>query len=270
MTSALYDPIVLDHSRRPRHARLPPDATSVARGTNPLCGDQVDIAVTLDAHTLTDIGFEAKGCAVCIAAASVMSEAVRGLSLADVTALGERFEQRVAGAGDAASVAHELEAVASASRLPGRRDCGLLPWRTLAQALDPSPRSARPEPTPAEPDTKDALALAARWLDQGREVALATLVSAVGVGPCPPGSTLVVNESGEFFGSVSGGCVESAVVRQLEDRSTAGFHQHDVEEPRAQASGRDDVAGRRESRVRPLDTGVGGRKHASGAVGVEH
>jgi xanthine dehydrogenase accessory factor len=214
MTSALYDPIVLDHSRRPRHARLPPDATSVARGTNPLCGDQVDIAVTLDAHTLTDIGFEAKGCAVCIAAASVMSEAVRGLSLADVTALGERFEQRVAGAGDAASVAHELEAVASASRLPGRRDCGLLPWRTLAQALDPSPRSARPEPTPAEPDTKDALALAARWLDQGREVALATLVSAVGVGPCPPGSTLVVNESGEFFGSVSGGCVESAVVRE--------------------------------------------------------
>jgi xanthine dehydrogenase accessory factor len=229
MTHALYDPTVLDHGRHPRHASLPPDATAMARGTNPLCGDQVDVAVTITADVVSAVGFEAKGCVVCVAAASVMSEAAHGLSLGDLAALRGRFERRVRDAGEPSPLAPALEAVAAAARLPGRQDCALLAWQTLARALDASPPAAAslsatsatsphaPLPGALQSESHksgDALEVAARWMADGHAVALATLVSAAAVGPCPPGSAMVVRATGEFFGSVSGGCVEGAVLKE--------------------------------------------------------
>jgi len=61
-------------------------------------------------------------------------------------------------------------------------------------------------------DADDVLGCAAAWRAQGLGVALATVVSTWGSTPCPVGSQVVVNESGEFFGSVSGGCIEAAVI----------------------------------------------------------
>jgi xanthine/CO dehydrogenase XdhC/CoxF family maturation factor len=63
-------------------------------------------------------------------------------------------------------------------------------------------------------DGDDVLAVAAAWLDAGRGVALATVVSTFGSAPRPAGSLLVVNDAGDFLGSVSGGCVEGAVAEQ--------------------------------------------------------
>ncbi|MDG2336281.1 MAG: XdhC family protein [Myxococcota bacterium] len=63
-------------------------------------------------------------------------------------------------------------------------------------------------------DGEKLLELAAAWLDEGISVALATVIETWGSSPCPPGSHLVVNAQGEFRGSVSGGCIEGAVVAE--------------------------------------------------------
>lgn len=61
---------------------------------------------------------------------------------------------------------------------------------------------------------EDVLNQAANWLEDGRKVALATVVSSWGSSPRPSGSQLVVREDGTFVGSVSGGCIEGAVVTE--------------------------------------------------------
>ena len=63
-------------------------------------------------------------------------------------------------------------------------------------------------------ETEDLLAVAVRWLEEGREVALATVVGSWGSSPRPPGSMLVIDGAGAFAGSVSGGCVEGAVIAE--------------------------------------------------------
>jgi xanthine/CO dehydrogenase XdhC/CoxF family maturation factor len=63
-------------------------------------------------------------------------------------------------------------------------------------------------------DHDDALAQAAQWRREGRGVALATVVSTWGSAPRPVGSQLVLDEGGRFLGSVSGGCVEGAVIQE--------------------------------------------------------
>ncbi|MBL1141074.1 MAG: XdhC family protein [Proteobacteria bacterium] len=63
----------------------------------------------------------------------------------------------------------------------------------------------------------DILELARKWFDEGRKVALATVVSTWGSSPRPCGSQLVVDDKTEFFGSVSGGCVEGAVISEAQE-----------------------------------------------------
>ncbi len=68
----------------------------------------------------------------------------------------------------------------------------------------------------------DILRQAARWADAGKKVALATVVQTWGSSPRPVGSQLAVNEAGEFEGSVSGGCIEGAVVTEALDIMETG------------------------------------------------
>ena len=72
---------------------------------------------------------------------------------------------------------------------------------------------AAPEPHPHIPDP-DPLAVAERWRTEGRGVAIATVVTTWGSSPRPVGSQLVLDEDGHFVGSVSGGCIEGAVIAQ--------------------------------------------------------
>ena len=67
---------------------------------------------------------------------------------------------------------------------------------------------------PARDATEDILATAAAWLDQGRRVALATVVQTWGSSPRPAGSQLLIDSDGGMLGSVSGGCIEGAVLHE--------------------------------------------------------
>lgn len=147
----LYRRVVLEHSRHPHHCRRPEHYDSEAEGHNPLCGDKLRVYVSLADGRIADISFEASGCAICLASASLMSEAARNRTTGEVGALIGHFHEALAGNG--ASLAGDLAALGGVSRYPSRIRCATLPWKTLSAALAAlgSPTRA---PTPATVSTE--------------------------------------------------------------------------------------------------------------------
>src|SRR5262245_38688464 len=93
--SDLYQEVILDHNRRPRNYGALSDADRQARGHNPLCGDRLTVFLKMDDDRIADIRFEGSGCAISKASASLMTEAVKGRSVADAGRLFERFKAMI-------------------------------------------------------------------------------------------------------------------------------------------------------------------------------
>ena len=137
MVLDLYQDVVMDHKRAPRHFGALAQATHRARGFNPSCGDEVEVAVDLDQDRVRDIRFSGRGCAICIASSSMMSEAVFGRDLPFVRDLQQRFRAVLTGELEP-EAAHlgKLVSLAGVRRYPGRIKCALLGWHALMRALD--------------------------------------------------------------------------------------------------------------------------------------
>jgi len=136
----LYQSVILDHNRKPRNFGPLDDASGSAEGKNPLCGDQVEVAVRLDGDVLSAVKFTGSGCAISKASASLMTTAVTGKSRAEVDALFERFHALVTGRAAEADITKEalgqLVVFSSVSRFPIRVKCASLAWHTLRAALE--------------------------------------------------------------------------------------------------------------------------------------
>jgi nitrogen fixation NifU-like protein len=134
----LYQEIVLDHSKRPRGFGKLEGATHRAQGYNPLCGDQLELELTLDADRVGDVRFTGKGCAISTASASLLTEAVRGMRLADAHRLFERFHAAVTTpSGEAIDLASlgKLAALVGVREFPMRVKCASLAWHTFEAAV---------------------------------------------------------------------------------------------------------------------------------------
>lgn len=142
--TTLYRGIVLEHSRHPRNQRRPERVDREAEGHNPLCGDKVRVYLKLRDYNLEDVAFEASGCAICLASASLMTEATRGLTTDTACAAVDSFEKALAT--DGADLVGDLAALGGVSQYPSRIRCATLPWRTLQAALDASPDTVSTEP----------------------------------------------------------------------------------------------------------------------------
>ena len=136
----LYQDVILDHSRHPRHFGATAEATHSCEGFNPLCGDKVKIYLVVDgAGKIAKISFEGKGCAISQASASLMTEMLQGRSVADAEMLMDGFVRLVKGenADDLSEDDHETLAVmAGVSAFPMRVKCATLAWHTMKSALD--------------------------------------------------------------------------------------------------------------------------------------
>ncbi len=134
----LYQEMILDHQRSPRNFRDVPDANRRAVGHNPLCGDRVAITVRLEGDSIRDIGFTGDGCAISKASASIMTDAVKSRSRAEVEALFRGFQALVTGTpgrGDGAALG-KLAVFGGVSQFPMRVKCATLAWHTLRAALE--------------------------------------------------------------------------------------------------------------------------------------
>jgi nitrogen fixation NifU-like protein len=145
----LYREIILDHYRTPRNrGELPTPPAVVAQGHNPLCGDEITVYLQLDDDVVSDIRVDGQGCSISQSSASMMSQAIKGRSVADVRALVRRFKGMMSiedvtdGDGDGDDPGAEeiklgdLEALQGVVKFPVRIKCATLAWNTLLEALD--------------------------------------------------------------------------------------------------------------------------------------
>ncbi len=134
----LYQEIILDHNRRPRHYGVLKDATHRAEGYNPLCGDEVTVYVHVEGEMIRDITFDGQGCAISKASASLMTTKLRGRSITEARALMREVHALLTGPEAAAPAPDELgdlAALAGVRKFAVRVKCATLAWRTLEAAL---------------------------------------------------------------------------------------------------------------------------------------
>ena len=138
----LYQDIILDHGRHPRNFHALEHPTHLARGHNPLCGDRVTVYLAVDGDKIADVSFEGRGCAISTAAASLMTEILKGKTLAEARALFARFHAAVTGGAAAAlpaaleDDAERLEPLTGVKAYPVRVKCATLPWHAVQAALE--------------------------------------------------------------------------------------------------------------------------------------
>jgi nitrogen fixation NifU-like protein len=134
----LYQQVILDHNRRPRHCGRLERPDRSCEGHNPLCGDRLTVFVALDGDVIRDVTFEGSGCAISRASASLMTEAVIGRSVADATALFDRFHTMVTSSPETTIDEDGLGKLAVFSGVrehPSRVKCATLAWHTLRAAV---------------------------------------------------------------------------------------------------------------------------------------
>ena len=136
-TETLYKDILLEHSRHPRNKGDLEGADVVRRGSNPRCGDEVEVGLFMQGDRLQSVRFRGRGCSVCMASSSLMTEVVSGRSRGEARNLCQQMQVWFA-PGEGADVAEPLPALgalAAVRRYPARSRCVLLSWEALSEAL---------------------------------------------------------------------------------------------------------------------------------------
>jgi nitrogen fixation NifU-like protein len=150
--SSLNQTIILDHNRRPKNFGALEGATNRAEGRNPLCGDEVAVELKVEDGVITDVRFTASGCAVSRAAASIMTQSVKGKTREEAERLFEQFHDLVTGKlslspTDARKLG-EMAAFSGVSKFPIRVKCASMPWHTLRKALQGEGGDGAANPAP--------------------------------------------------------------------------------------------------------------------------
>lgn len=145
--ASLYQDLILDHNRAPRNYRLLETANRRAGAYNPLCGDQLTIALRVKDDRIEDAAFQGAGCAISRASASLMTTAVIGKTRGEAEELCERFRQLVSGSLNASEAQQlgKLAAFSGVSEFPVRVKCATLSWHALKAALNHGGTATAPD-----------------------------------------------------------------------------------------------------------------------------
>ncbi len=135
----LYQEVIVDHNRNPRNFHKMENADRMVEGFNPLCGDRLNLYVKLDQDKITDLSFDGSGCAISVASASLMTDALKGKTLTEAEHVFNEFHHRVTDntpkADDNVEHLGKLAALLGVREYPARVKCATLCWHTLHSAL---------------------------------------------------------------------------------------------------------------------------------------
>ena len=132
----LYQEVILDHNRRPHNFRVIDAASAKQEGYNPLCGDRLTLYLTLDGDVIKDAAFQGSGCAISKASASLMTDAVKGKTVAEARDLFEHFHAMITSEpGTETEDLGKLSVFAGVREFPTRIKCASLAWHTMKAAV---------------------------------------------------------------------------------------------------------------------------------------
>ncbi|MBA1147321.1 SUF system NifU family Fe-S cluster assembly protein [Ectothiorhodospiraceae bacterium WFHF3C12] len=136
--SELYKGVMMDHYHAPRNQGSPGSDQVTARVHNPLCGDDLELGVTLADERIQDIRFRARGCSICIASGSMMTEVVSGRQVAEALDLDRLMNEWFSGEATEppSGLPEPLPALGPVRHYPSRTRCVLLAWEALEAVLD--------------------------------------------------------------------------------------------------------------------------------------
>lgn len=132
----LYQEVIFDHNRNPRHFGKVEGANRHAKGFNPLCGDKMSLYLKVDDKgMISDVSFEGTGCAISVASASLMTDVLVGKTIEDAEALFEKFHGMMMDDKDCGEQLGKLQALSGVKDFPSRIKCATLAWHALQAAL---------------------------------------------------------------------------------------------------------------------------------------
>ncbi len=143
MTSDLremYEDLILDHNRNPRnYPKIPVGTNHSAHGYNPYCGDEFNVNLCIENDVIKEVGFEGGGCAISTASASLMTQAIKGKTLAEVESLFKDVHELLVSekepTAEAAGLLGKLALLTSVKEFPMRVKCATLAWHTMHAAM---------------------------------------------------------------------------------------------------------------------------------------
>lgn len=130
----LYQQAIVDHGKKPRNHGPLPEATHVATAHNPLCGDRVTLRLRIEGDRITDARFEARGCMIATASASLLTEALRDHTTEEAARLAATIDA-IASDGPLPEDAGSLEPLRGVRDFPARKPCVAIASQALKSAL---------------------------------------------------------------------------------------------------------------------------------------
>ncbi len=139
----LYQQVILEHYKKPRHKGKTTPVHRFQRGHNPSCGDTIELTVQLNdtGDRIEDVKFEGEGCAIAMASADLMADALRGKQVGEALSMVQRFQSMMKGEDEFPKEQRKLNVMAGVAQFPVRIKCANLTWHTLKAALE-SPNSS--------------------------------------------------------------------------------------------------------------------------------
>ena len=143
----LYQQVILDHNKHPRNFGELDGADRHADGYNPLCGDRLTLYMNLEGNVISEVSFVGSGCAISKASASLMTDAVKGKTLAEAQRLFDEFHSMITSSETPSNldILGKLAVLAGVRDYPTRIKCASLAWHTLRAAFENSQEPASSE-----------------------------------------------------------------------------------------------------------------------------
>ena len=139
MLDDLYQEVIIDHGKNPRNFGELEQYTCTHDASNPLCGDQVTIYIDVDDNIIKNVSFRARGCAISIASASIMSEIIKGKTIEEVNTLFDYFHKLCTGE-EVKAVDDEdyerLQVMSGVSEFPSRVKCATMSWHAMKECIE--------------------------------------------------------------------------------------------------------------------------------------
>jgi nitrogen fixation protein NifU and related proteins len=134
----LYQQVIIDHNHNPRNFREIEHPSHSAKGHNPLCGDKIDIYLTIKDDIITEVSFMGSGCAISKASSSLMTETLLGKTVAEAQIIFDSVHEMITSGKTDVDGIGKLAVLSGVHKFPARVKCAILPWHTMKNAIEMS------------------------------------------------------------------------------------------------------------------------------------